>query len=118
MKRIALAAALLIGAPVSAQVVTPAFTQGSYQSTTTTSQTITETVQQQVFGAEVNTWSGTNVTPSADITGAATTFSVTDNTQPWQLETTTRAAGLIEQIDTTRTIQTDSTTVGLSVFSQ
>lgn len=118
MKRFVLAVALIIGAPASAQVVTPAFTTGSYQSTTTTSQTITETVQQQVFGAEVNTWSGTNVTPSADIASAATTFSVTDATQPWQLEITSRAAGLVEQIDTTRTITTDSTIIGLSVFSQ
>ena len=118
MKRLALAAALVIGVPVSAQTVTPQFTQGSYSSTTTTNQTITETIQQQVYGSALNTWSGTNVTPSADIAGADTTFSVTDNTQPWQLETTTRAAGLIEQIDTTRTITTDSVTVGLSVFSQ
>ena len=118
MKRIALILALTVAGPASAQVVTPAFTQGSYSSTTTTSQTITETIQQQVYGAELNSWSGTNVTPSADITGAGTTFSVTDSTQPWQLETTSRAAGLIEQIDTTRTIQTDSTTIGLSVFSQ
>lgn len=118
MKRFAFAAALLLAAPASAQVVTPSFTQGSYSSTTTTSQTITETIQQQVYGSEINTWSGTNVTPSADIAGSGTTFSVTDSTQPWQLETTTRAAGLIEQIDTTRTIQTDSTTIGLSVFSQ
>ena len=118
MKRLVLAVALLLSAPAGAQVVTPTFTTGSYQSTTTTSQTITETIQQQVYGSAVNTWSGTNVTPSADIAGTGTTFSVTDNTQPWQLETTTRAAGLIEQIDTVRTITTDSTTVGLSVFSQ
>ena len=118
MKRLTIVAALVLGAPVSAQTVTPQFTQGSYTATTTTSQTITETIQQQVYGSALNTCSCTNVTPSADIAGAATTFSVTDNTQPWQLETTTRAAGLIEQIDTTRTIQTDMTTVGLSVFSQ
>lgn len=118
MKRLVIAAALLIGVPVSAQTITPQFTRGSYSSNTQTTQTITETVQQQVFGSEINTWSGTNVTPSADIAGSGTTFSVTDSTQPWQLETTSRAAGLIEQIDTTRTITTNSTTVGLSVFSQ
>lgn len=118
MKRLALAVALMISAPVGAQTVTPQFTQGSYTATTTTTQTITETVNQEVYGSAINTWSGTNVTPSADIAGASTTFSVTDNTQPWQLETTTRAAGLIETIDTTRTITTNSTTVGLSVFSQ
>jgi len=118
MKRIFIAVILAVGAPVSAQTITPQFTQGSYSSTTTTTQTINETIQQQVFGSSLDTWSGSNVTPSADIAGGSTTFSVTDNTQPWQLEITTRPAGLIEQIDTTRTITTNSTTVGLSVFSQ
>jgi hypothetical protein len=118
MKRFALAAALIIGGPATAQTITPQFTQGSYSATTTTTQTITETVAQKVYGSEINTWSGTNVTPSADVAGTGTTFSVTDNTQPWQLEITTRPAGLIETIDTTRTITTNSTTVGLSVFSQ
>ena len=118
MKRIALAAALIIGVPVSAQTVTPQFTRGSYSSNTQTTQTITETVSQKVYGSDINTWSGTNVTPSADIAGSSTTFSATDATQPWQLEITTRPAGLIETIDTTRTITTNSTTVGLSVFSQ
>lgn len=118
MKRLIAVVALLIGAPVSAQTVTPQFTQGSYTATTTTSQTINETVVQEVYGSTINTWSGTNVTPSADIVDTSTTFDVTDATQPWQLEITTRPAGLIETINTTRTIQTDSTTVGLSVFSQ
>ena len=118
MKRLAFTAALLIGAPVGAQTITPQFTQGSYSSTTTTTQTITETISQEVYGSAINSWSGTNVTPSADIAGSSTTFSVTDSSKPWQLETTTRAAGLIETIDTTRTITTDSTTIGLSVFSQ
>lgn len=118
MKRIALAAALIIGGPATAQTITPQFTTGSYSATTVTSQSITETIAQKVYGSEINTWSGTNVTPSADIAGSSTTFSATDATQPWQLEITTRPAGLIETIDTTRTITTNSTTVGLSVFSQ
>ena len=118
MKRLAFLAAVIFGGPVSAQTVTPQFTQGSYSSTTTSTQTITETINQTVYGSNISTWSGTNVTPSADIAGSSTTFSVTDNTQPWQLEITTRPAGLIETIDTTRTITTNSTTVGLSVFSQ
>ena len=118
MKRFAFVATLMIAAPVSAQTITPQFTQGSYNATTTTTQTITETVQQQVFGSALDTWSGSNVTPSADIADSSTTFSVTDTSQPWQLEITTRPAGLIEQIDITRTITTNSTIVGLSVFSQ
>lgn len=118
MKRLVAVAALLVGVPVSAQTITPQFTQGSYSSNTTTTQTINETIQQQVFGSAINTWSGSNVSPSGDIADPTTTFSVVDTAQPWQLETTTRAAGLIEQIDTTRTITTNSTTIGLSVFSQ
>lgn len=118
MKRLALVAALFVGAPVSAQTITPQFTQGSYSATTTTTQTINETVAQKVYGSAIKTWSGTNVKPSADIAGSSTTFTVKDEAKPWQLELTTRAAGLIETIDTTRTITTNSTTVGLSVFSQ
>jgi hypothetical protein len=87
-------------------------------STTTTTQNITEVTQKQVFGSEVNTWSGTNVTPSADIAGTGTTFSVTDTAQPWTLETTSRAAGLVEQWDINTTYTINSTTTSLSVFSQ
>ena len=101
-----------------ANTVTPQFTTGSMNSTTTTTQTITEVTQKQVFGSEVNTWSGTNVTPSADISATGTTFSVTDNTIPWTLETTTRDAGLVEQWDINTTYTINSTTTSLSVFSQ
>ena len=111
-------AMLLLPAGAYANVVTPQFTTGSMNSTTTTTQTITEITQKQVFGSEVNTWSGTNVTPSADITTTGTTFSVTDNTLPWTLETTTRAAGLVEQWDIQTTYTINSTTNSLSVFSQ
>ena len=111
-------AMLLLPAGAYANTVTPQFTTGSMNSTTTTTQTITEITQKQVFGSEVNTWSGTNVTPSADITTTGTTFSVTDNTLPWTLETTTRAAGLVEQWDIQTTYTINSTTNSLSVFSQ
>ena len=111
-------AMLLLPAGAYANTVTPQFTTGSMNSTTTTTQTITEITQKQVFGSEVNTWSGTNVTPSADITTTGTTFSVTDNTLPWTLETTTRAAGLVEQWDINTTYTINSTTNSLSVFSQ
>ena len=109
---------LLLPAGAYANTVTPQFPTGSMNSTTTTTQTITEITQKQVFGSEVNTWSGTNVTPSADITTTGTTFSVTDNTLPWTLETTTRAAGLVEQWDINTTYTINSTTNSLSVFSQ
>ena len=117
MKRLLLAM-LLLPAGAYANTVTPQFTTGSMNSTTTTTQTITEVTQKQVFGAEVSTWSGTNVTPSADITGTGTTFSVTDTTLPWTLETTTRDAGLVEQWDIQTTYTINSTTNSLSVFSQ
>ena len=103
---------------VRANTVTPQFTTGSMNSTTTTTKTITEVEQVQVFGAAVNTWSGTNVTPSADIAGTGTTFAVTNTANPWTLETTTRAAGLVEQWDTTTNYTINSTTTSLSVFSQ
>ena len=118
MKKWILLLALLSPAAARANTVTPQFTTGSMNSTTTTTQTITEVTQKQIYGAEVNTWSGTNVTPSADISGTGTTFTVTDNSQPWTLETTTRAAGLVEETDLTRDISTVSTTTSLSVFSQ
>ena len=68
---------LLLPAGAYANVVTPQFTTGSMNSTTTTTQTITEVEQRQVFGAEVKTWNGSNVTPSADIAASGTTFTIT-----------------------------------------
>ena len=113
-----LIAMLLLPAGAYANTVTPQFTTGSMNSTTTTTQTITEVEQRQVFGAEVKTWNGSNVTPSADIAGSGTTFTITDTTLPWTLETTSRSAGLVEQWDTTRIFTINSTTTSLSVFSQ
>ena len=109
---------LLLASPAAAQTVTPQFTQGSMQSTTTTTQTITETVATEVYGGAYSSWSGTNVTPSGDITDSATTWSVTTAGEQFQLETVTRAAGVVETIDVTRDIETTSTTTSLSVFSQ
>ena len=101
-----------------AELVTPNFTQGSMNSTTTTTQVVQEVKQTQVFGSEVKSWSGSNVTPSGDIADAATTFSVTDTAADWTLELTTRAAGLVEQIDSTTDWTINTTTTSLSVFSQ
>ena len=118
MKKLLILLALLSPGIARANTVTPQFTTGSMNSTTTTTQTIVEIEQVQVFGAAVNTWSGTNVTPSADIATSGTTFSVTNTANPWSLETTTRAAGLVEQRDYTRNYTINSTTTSLSVFSQ
>ena len=109
---------LLLASPAAAQTVTPQFTQGSMQATTTTTQTITETIATEVYGGAYSSWSGTNVTPSGDITDSSTTWSVTTAGEQFQLETVTRAAGIIETIDITRDIDTTSTTTSLSVFSQ
>jgi len=109
---------LLLAAPASAQTVTPQFTQGSMQATTTTTQTITETIATEVYGGAYSSWSGTNITPSTDITDSSATWSVHTAGEQFQLETVTRAAGIIETTDITRTINTTSTTTSLSVFSQ
>ena len=120
MKKLIILLALLSPSIARANVVTPAFTTGSMNSTTTTTQVVTEGEQIQVFGAEVNTWSGSNISAaaSAGIAGGDVVFTVTDTTLPWTLETTTRAAGLVEQWDTTTNYTINSTTTSLSVFSQ
>ena len=118
MKKWILLLALVAPAVARATTITPQLTQGSMNSTTTTTQTIQETISQEVYGAEVKTWSGTNVTASGDIADSATTFSMTTPGADFQLEITERAAGLIETIDTVRDITTDSTTSSYSVFSQ
>ena len=101
-----------------AQSITPQFTQGSMQSTTTTTQTITETIANEVYGGAYSSWSGTNVTPSGSITDSTTTWSVTNAGEQFQLETVTRAAGVVETNNIIRDIDTTSTTTSLSVFSQ
>lgn len=109
---------VLVPGAAGAQSVTPNFTQGSMTSTTTTTQTINETIQTQIYGGAYRSVSATNVTPSGDINAAATTFSITTAGNPYSLEVVTRAAGLVEQTDITRTITTNATTNSLSVFSQ
>ena len=115
---------LLFPTSVRANTVTPAFTQGSMNATTTTVQTVVETVEQKVYGGELQSWSGTNVTPSSDITGSNTTWTVTAAGEDFQLEIVDRPANattglvLLETIDIDRAITTNATTVSLSVFSQ
>ena len=118
MKKWILLLALLSPAIARATTVTPQFTTGSMQSTTTTTQTITEEIVHDVLEAEVKTWSGTNVTPSAAIGEDGTTYSVINNATEWDLQITTRAAGTIETITIDRTIETDSTTNSYSIFAQ
>lgn len=125
MKTLWLSLFLLLSPSVArANQITPAFTQGSMNATTTTTQTVTETINQKVYGGELNSWSGTNVTPSSDITDSNTTWTVTTAGEDFQLETVTRPPDattglvLLETIDIDRDITTNATTTSLSVFSQ
>ena len=128
MKRWLILLALLSPSVARANTVTPAFTQGSMHATTTTVQTVTETVEQKVYGGELNSWTGTNVTAtsatSGGITASDAVFNITTAGEDFQLETVTRAADsstglvLLETIDIDRTITTNATTTSLSVFSQ
>ena len=116
MKRLILL--MMLASPAAAQTVTPNFTQGSMQSTTTTTVDISRTIATNVYGGDYSSWSGTNVTPSGDISDTATTYSVTNAGEQFQLEIVNRPAGLIEDSLITETIQQVSTTTSLSVFSQ
>ena len=115
MKRLLLL--LFLASPVSAQV-TPNFTQGSMQSTTTTTIDIDRTIETEVYGGDYSSWSGTNVTPSGDIADTATTYSVTNAGEQFQLEIVVRDAGLIQESLVTETIEQKTVTTSLSVFSQ
>ena len=109
---------LFLASPAAAQTVTPNFTQGSMQSTTTTTVDIDRTIATNVYGGDYSSWSGTNVVPSGDIADTATTYSVHTAGDQFQLEIVTRAAGKIQDSLVTETIQQVSTTTSLSVFSQ
>ena len=109
---------LMLASPAAAQQVTPNFTQGSMQSTTTTTVDIDRTIATEIFGGAYSSWSGTNLTPSGDIKNTSTTYSVHTAGDQFQLEIMTRAAGVVETIDITESIEQTSTTTSLSVFSQ
>jgi hypothetical protein len=64
---------LFLATPAAAQQVTPNFTQGSMQSTTTTTIDIERTIETEIMGGDYKSWSGTNVTPSGDILSDSTT---------------------------------------------
>lgn len=117
MKKL-LALLIFVPAVANAQTVTPNFTQGSMQATTTTTTTIDRVVETEVYGGDYTSWSGTNVTPSGDISNSSTTFSVHTAGDPFQLEITERDAGVIEDITITEEITINTTTTSLSVFSQ
>jgi hypothetical protein len=110
----------------SAELVTPNFTQGSMQSTTTTTQEISETIDITTYGSKIDKWTGENVeidTTNGDATGGISAsgqvFQIETAGDPFTLEITTRAASQVLSLEEiTRDIDTTSTTTSLSVFSQ
>lgn len=117
MKKLLLVLAFA-SSPAFAQSITPNFTQGSMTSTTTTTTTIDEVISIERYGGDYTYTTGYNVTPSGAIHDASTTWSITTSGAEFQLEQTTRSAGIIETEDITRTINIESVTNSLSVFSQ
>ena len=109
---------LFLASPAAAQQITPNFTQGSMQATTTTTVDIDRTITTNIYGGDYKSWSGTNVTPSGDILSDSTTYSVTTAGEQFQLETVDRVAGVVENIVVDEVIQQQSVTTSLSVFSQ
>ena len=106
-----------------AELVQPNFTQGSMNSTTTTTTDITEEIVTTTYGAALQKWSGDNIThtsaSSGGIADSDSVFNMTTAGSDFTLEIVTRAASqVIEKIEVDRTIEQESTTVSLSVFSQ
>jgi len=116
---------LMLASPtvVRAELVQPNFTQGSMNSTTTTTQDITEEITTTTYGAALNKWSGDNITHSSASSGGITdsdsVFNMTTPGSDFSLEVVTRAASQVLSVtEIEREIDTTSTTVSLSVFSQ
>lgn len=118
MKYAILSLFLVFPGVASAQSVTPAFTHGSMQSTSTTEVSIERTIATEVYGGDYKKWSGENVTPSSTIENSTNTWSLTTAGDPFTLEVVERSAGVVETIDITETIDQTTTTTSLSVFSQ
>jgi hypothetical protein len=123
MKKWLLLLMLLSPSVGRAELVTPNFTQGSMQSTTTTTQEIVETVETTTYGSAIDKWTGENVevdsATSGGISASDAIFSIVNEADPFTLEITTRAASQVLSVtEIDREIDTTSTTTSLSVFSQ
>ena len=123
MKKWLLLLMLLSPSVGRAELVTPYFTQGSMQSTTTMTQEIAETVETTTYGSAINKWTGENVTHTSasggGIVDTDSVFTLHTAGDPFTLEITTRAASQVLSVeDVTRAIDTTSTSTSLSVFSQ
>ena len=123
MKKWLLLLALFSPSVARAELVTPQFTQGSMNSTTTTTQEIVEDITITKYGSVLNQWSGENIThtsaSSGGIVDSDSVFTIHTVGDPFTLEITTRAATqVLETQVIEREIDTTSPTVSLSVFSQ
>tara|TARA_B100001250_G_scaffold377588_1_gene366792 strand:- start:1378 stop:1749 length:372 start_codon:yes stop_codon:yes gene_type:complete len=123
MKKWLLTLLLLSPTAVKAELVTPQFTQGSMNSTTTTTQEIVEEITITTYGSALNKWSGDNITHTSTTSGGIadsdSVFNMTTAGSDFTLEIVTRAASQVLEItEIEREIDTSSTTVSLSVFSQ
>ena len=123
MKKWILTLLLLSPTAVKAELVTPQFTQGSMNSTTTTTQEVVEEITITTYGSALNKWSGDNIThtstSSGGIADSDSVFNMTTAGSDFTLEIISRAASqVLEVTEIEREIDTTSTTVSLSVFSQ
>ena len=123
MRKWLLTLLLLSPAAAKAELVTPNFTQGSMNSTTTTTQEIVEEITTTTYGSALSKWSGENIThtsaTSGGIVDSDSVFTLHTAGDPFTLEVTTRAASQVLSVtEIEREIDTTSTTVSLSVFSQ
>ncbi len=114
---------LLSPSVARAELVTPQFTQGSMNSTTTTQQDIEEEITITTYGSALNKWSGDNIThtstSSGGIADSDSVFNMTTAGSDFSLEIVTRAASQVLEVqEIERTIETTATTTSLSVFSQ
>tara|TARA_R100000654_G_scaffold32687_1_gene57675 strand:+ start:217 stop:588 length:372 start_codon:yes stop_codon:yes gene_type:complete len=123
MKKWLVLLALLSPSVARAELVTPNFTQGSMNSTTTTTQEIVEEITTTTYGSALQKWSGDNLTHSSASSGGITdsdsVWNLTTAGSDFTLEVVTRAASQVLSVtEIEREIDTTSTTVSLSVFSQ
>ena len=116
---------LMLASPsvVRAELVTPNFTQGSMQSTTTTTQEIVETLETTTYGSALNSWTGETIVHTSASSGGLvdsdSVFTIHTAGDPFSLEVTTRAASQVLSVtEIDREIDTTSTTTSLSIFSQ
>ena len=115
---------LLVSPTVArAELVTPDFTQGSMNSTTTSTQTIVEEITTTTYGSALSKWSGENIVhtsaSSGGIVDTDSIYTIHTAGDPFTLEIVTRAASQVLSVEVIdREIDVSSTTVSLSVFSQ